>query len=102
MKDEAGYACDSCGEEIVLPIDLSAGAEQEYVQDCLLCCCPTLIHVETYKGLPTTLVCDFLNREQSRSHYARGVGFRFFAAPVKVKNRNTFPARASGLVEEFV
>jgi len=25
MKDEASYICDSCGEEIVLPIDLTAG-----------------------------------------------------------------------------
>jgi hypothetical protein len=24
MKDEADYVCDTCGEEIVLPIDLSA------------------------------------------------------------------------------
>jgi hypothetical protein len=46
MKDDASYVCDSCGEEIVLPIDLSAGAEQEYVEDCPVCCCPNLIHVE--------------------------------------------------------
>src|SRR4029450_10017054 len=26
----------------------------------------------TYKGLPAPLVCDFLSREQSRSHYAPG------------------------------
>jgi Cysteine-rich CPXCG len=35
MKDEGSYICESCGEEIVVPIDLSAGAEQEYVEDCL-------------------------------------------------------------------
>jgi Cysteine-rich CPXCG len=46
MKDEASYVCDSCGEEIVLPIDLSAGSEQEYVEDCPVCCCPNLIHIE--------------------------------------------------------
>jgi len=34
MKDEASYVCDACGEEIVVPIDLSAGTEQEYVEDC--------------------------------------------------------------------
>jgi len=28
MNDEASYVCDSCGEEIVVPIDLSAGASQ--------------------------------------------------------------------------
>jgi arylformamidase len=29
----------------------------------------------TYKGLPAPLVCDFLSREQSRSHYAPGTEF---------------------------
>ena len=46
MKDEASYTCDSCGEEIVVPIDLSAGSSQEYVEDCPVCCCPNVIHVE--------------------------------------------------------
>jgi Cysteine-rich CPXCG len=35
MKDEACYHCDSCGEEIIVPIDLSAGSGQEYVEDSL-------------------------------------------------------------------
>jgi hypothetical protein len=46
MKDEASYICDSCGEEIVVPIDLSAGATQEYVEDCPVCCRPNVIHFE--------------------------------------------------------
>lgn len=46
MKDEASYVCDSCGEEIVVPIDLSAGSEQEYVEDCPVCCCPNVVRVE--------------------------------------------------------
>jgi hypothetical protein len=29
MKDEASYHCDSCDEEIVVPIDLTAGSSQE-------------------------------------------------------------------------
>src|SRR5438874_8580838 len=29
----------------------------------------------TYRGLPAPLVCDYLGREQSRSHYAPGVEF---------------------------
>jgi hypothetical protein len=45
VKDEASYVCDSCGEESVVPIDLSAGAEQEYVEDCPVCCCPNVVHV---------------------------------------------------------
>ncbi len=46
MQDEATYTCCSCGEEIVIPLDLSAGAEQQYVEDCPVCCNPNLIHVE--------------------------------------------------------
>ena len=46
MNDEASYVCDSCGEEIVVPIDLSAGAAQEYVEDCPVCCRPNVIHIE--------------------------------------------------------
>ena len=46
MKDEASYLCDSCGEKIVVPIDLSAGLTQEYIEDCPVCCRPNVIHVE--------------------------------------------------------
>lgn len=46
MRDEATYQCDSCGEEIVIPIDLTAGESQEYVEDCPVCCSPNVIHVE--------------------------------------------------------
>jgi hypothetical protein len=46
MRDEESYVCESCGEEIVVPVDVSAGAIQEYVEDCPVCCRPNLIHVE--------------------------------------------------------
>jgi DNA replicative helicase MCM subunit Mcm2 (Cdc46/Mcm family) len=45
MQDEATYTCDSCGEEIVVPIDPSAGDEQDYVEDCPVCCSPNVVHV---------------------------------------------------------
>ena len=45
MQDEASYFCDACGEEIVVPIDLSAGDEQTYTEDCPVCCRPMVIHV---------------------------------------------------------
>jgi hypothetical protein len=44
--DEGRYVCDACGEEIVVPLDLSAGESQEYVEDCPVCCRPNVIHVE--------------------------------------------------------
>jgi hypothetical protein len=46
MSEEASYVCDSCGEEIVVPVDLSAGSSQEYVEDCPVCCRPNVVHVE--------------------------------------------------------
>jgi hypothetical protein len=30
---EATYVCDSCGEEIVVPVDISGGRHQDYVED---------------------------------------------------------------------
>ena len=46
MNDDATYICDSCGEEIVIPIDLSEGTNQTYVEDCPVCCNSNVIHVE--------------------------------------------------------
>jgi DNA replicative helicase MCM subunit Mcm2 (Cdc46/Mcm family) len=49
-NEEASYVCESCGEEIVIPLDLSAGKSQEYVEDCPVCCRPNIIHVEINEG----------------------------------------------------
>jgi hypothetical protein len=46
MKDELTYVCGACGEEIVIPIDVSQGSSQEYVEDCPVCCRPNVIRVE--------------------------------------------------------
>ena len=46
VSTEAAYVCDACGEEIVIPIDVSQGTTQEYVEDCPVCCRPNVIHVE--------------------------------------------------------
>ena len=46
MHDEGNYTCDACGEEIVIPLDLSAGTRQNFVEDCPVCCRPNVIHVE--------------------------------------------------------
>ncbi len=49
-KGEASYVCDVCGEEILIPVDLSVGESQEYVEDCPVCCRPNVIHVEIDEG----------------------------------------------------
>ena len=46
MDSDAAYICDSCGEEIIVPIDFSGGSRQDYVEDCPVCCNPNLIHVD--------------------------------------------------------
>ena len=47
-RDEGAYVCPTCGERIVIPLDPSGGAEQEYVEDCPVCCNPNTIHVEHF------------------------------------------------------
>ncbi len=46
MNEEASYVCDSCGEEIIVPVDLSEGSHQRYVEDCPVCCHPNVISIE--------------------------------------------------------
>ncbi len=46
LQSEAKYVCEACGEEIIVPVDVSAGASQDYVEDCPVCCQPNLIHVD--------------------------------------------------------
>ena len=46
LNGEASYICNSCGEEIVVPLDHSEGQRQEYVEDCPVCCNPNIIFVE--------------------------------------------------------
>jgi DNA-directed RNA polymerase subunit RPC12/RpoP len=44
--DEASYVCGSCGEEIVVPLDPSAGERQQYLEDCPVCCSPNEVFVD--------------------------------------------------------
>lgn len=46
LNGEAAYTCEACGEEIVVPLDPSAGERQEYVEDCPVCCRANVIVVE--------------------------------------------------------
>ena len=45
MNEDAAYVCDSCGEEIVVPVDFTEGTQQRYVEDCPVCCNPNVINV---------------------------------------------------------
>jgi hypothetical protein len=48
INDESFYTCPTCGESIVIPLDPTAGPEQQYVEDCPVCCNPNVIHVEFF------------------------------------------------------
>jgi hypothetical protein len=45
-QEEASYICDACGEEIIIPLDLTEGSTQTYVEDCPVCCRANTIHVQ--------------------------------------------------------
>lgn len=45
MELTAEYTCDSCGEEIQIALDPSAGSIQDYVEDCPVCCNPNELTV---------------------------------------------------------
>lgn len=45
-QEEASYVCDACGEVIVIPLDLTEGSSQVYVEDCPVCCRANTIHVQ--------------------------------------------------------
>ncbi len=46
MNEVNTYICDSCGEEVSIPVEFTAGDSQEFVEDCPVCCRPNVIRVE--------------------------------------------------------
>lgn len=45
LQAEGSYLCDACGEQIMIPLDVTAGTQQHYVEDCPVCCHANVIHV---------------------------------------------------------
>jgi len=58
MDQSVSYICPSCGEEIVIPIDVTEGVFQRYVEDCPVCCCPNVITVELRFGGPPIVTAE--------------------------------------------
>jgi hypothetical protein len=46
VNDEASYVGDSGVAKIVIPLDLTAGASQKYVEGGPVCCHPNVVRVE--------------------------------------------------------
>ncbi len=45
MQTTAEYYCAYCGEENTTFVDISAGFQQSYVEDCQVCCRPNMLYV---------------------------------------------------------
>ncbi len=48
--EEVRLVCPYCGEEFDTTADCSAGAQQDYVEDCPVCCQPIELHIECDNG----------------------------------------------------
>ena len=46
MDETATYICDSCGEEVTVPVDPTVACPEVLVEDCPVCCRPNVIHIE--------------------------------------------------------
>jgi hypothetical protein len=47
---EAEVKCPYCGETVEIALDPGGGAEQEYVEDCQVCCRPWAVRVRYNDG----------------------------------------------------
>lgn len=45
MQITSEYTCAFCGQSNLTFVDISAGMEQSYVEDCQVCCRPNLLHI---------------------------------------------------------
>ncbi|MCC6485719.1 MAG: CPXCG motif-containing cysteine-rich protein [Armatimonadetes bacterium] len=45
MEIEATWYCGYCGEENSSVVDITAGDEQTFVEDCSVCCNPNTLHI---------------------------------------------------------
>jgi hypothetical protein len=45
MESTAEYICAFCGEANPTFVDLSAGSQQSYVEDCQVCCQPNVLYI---------------------------------------------------------
>ncbi len=50
MESEADVTCPYCGETVTIALDAGGGAEQEYVEDCEVCCQPWQVKVSFGRG----------------------------------------------------
>ncbi len=52
----AMVSCPYCGETVELFVDPGSGSEQDYIEDCEVCCNPWAISVRYDEGIPLVSV----------------------------------------------
>ncbi len=52
----AMVSCPYCGENVELFVDPGSGSEQDYIEDCEVCCNPWAISVRYDEGIPLVSV----------------------------------------------
>lgn len=57
LIDEAAVECPHCGETIIIVLDLSV-ANQDYIEDCFVCCRPIRIRYAAEAGILSELTTD--------------------------------------------
>ena len=55
-ENSAEVVCPHCGETTTISIDAGSGTDQEYIEDCEVCCNPWLVHVRYVGGTPDVVV----------------------------------------------
>jgi Cysteine-rich CPXCG len=45
MQNTSEYICAYCGESNFTFVDISAGMQQSYVEDCQVCCQPNVLYI---------------------------------------------------------
>ncbi|MEL4897213.1 CPXCG motif-containing cysteine-rich protein [Crocosphaera sp. Alani8] len=60
MQTTAEYSCAFCGESSTTFIDLSAGSNQSYIEDCQVCCRPNILYITVDEDtLEVTIDTDY-------------------------------------------
>ena len=55
----ASYTCAVCGEENETLVDESQGSDQEYIEDCQICCRPNVLRIHILGESEVTIDAAF-------------------------------------------
>ncbi len=59
MQNTAEYTCAYCGTANLTFVDLSAGWQQSYIEDCQICCRPNLLFINIDQDLEIQINSDY-------------------------------------------